>query len=71
MPAIRDEDGKAVRVGDRLLSSYGIPPVKITGEVVKRRGRLMVLTPGHNPSEITLREFVKALGTFWIIESKE
>lgn len=69
MAAIRDEDGRAVRIGDKLISSYGIPPREIIGTVVKRRGRLTVLTPGHNPAEVSLREFVEALPSFWIQQS--
>lgn len=62
---IKDADGRPVKVGDRLRSSYGIPPRTIVGKVVKRNGRLIVLTPGHNPAELPLREFAEALGQFW------
>lgn len=63
---IRDDDGDIVRAGDRLRSSYGIPPRRIEGVVVERNGRLVVLTPGHSPAECTLREFAEHLGNFWI-----
>lgn len=63
-----DRYGAQVKPGDVLESSYGIPPVKIVGNVIHRAGELWVLTPGHNPSEIKLTAFKRHLGEFEIIK---
>lgn len=67
---VKDEDGRVVKVGDKLRSYYGIPPVRIDGEVIKRNGRLIVLTPGHDPAEVTLREFADCLGCFYVMDAE-
>lgn len=67
----RDSDGKRIRSGMHLVSSYGIPPVRIVGEVALRGRRLWVLTPGHNPSETSLQEFLDCLGDCWILAPEE
>ncbi len=61
---MKDEYGIKVKVGDVLSSAYGIPGRRILGTVIERDGVLWVLTPGHNPSECTLRQFKKHLGEF-------
>lgn len=67
MANVKDSDGNLVKEGDRVFSSYGIPPLRIEGEVVDRGGVLWVLTPGHSPPEITLKRFKEYLGPFWRI----
>lgn len=60
-----DSDGQMVGAGDRIFSSYGIPSLRIEGEIVDRDGVLWVLTPNANPKFCTLSEFKEALGEFW------
>lgn len=67
----RDDDGTRIRAGMHLRSSYGIPPVRIVGEVVYRGTRLWVLTPGHNPPEISLAQFMECLGNVWAMSPEE
>jgi hypothetical protein len=60
-----DSDGVTVREGDYIHSSYGIPPIKIIGEIAVVDGALWVLTPGHEPTSCTLALFKEHLGEFW------
>ena len=62
---MKDSDNNTVKAGDTIVSSYGIPPVKIEGKIIRRNGRLWVLTPGHSPSECSLARFKEYLGEFW------
>ena len=62
---MRDRDSKVIREGDTLSSCYGIPPTSIEA-TVKRieqygQGRLICLTPGHNPEQCTLAEFMESM----------
>lgn len=63
---ITDSDGKLVKAGMFVRTSYGIPPIKLRGEVVRQNGRLWVLTPGHKPERCSLVKFKEYLGEFWI-----
>ena len=58
-----DRDGKEIKEGDIIEGSYGIPGRTCSGKVINRDGTLWVLTPGHNPSECSLKDFMK-----WIVE---
>lgn len=60
-----DDDGQPVTVGNFINSTYGIPPVRIRGELVIKNKQLWVLTPGHSPAECSLAKFKKCLGPFW------
>ena len=60
-----DDDGEKVRAGDEVCFSYGIPPVHVTAPIVKRNGRLIALTPGHDPEEIALRNLRKHVGCWY------
>jgi hypothetical protein len=64
---MKDRYGKQVKPGDILESSYGIPPVKIIGNVIHRGDELWVLTPGHSPAECKLTAFKRHLGEFEIV----
>lgn len=66
-----DSDGNTVTEGDMIWSSYGIPPVKIEGGVIRVDGELVVLTPGHTPEMATLKEFSKHMGDWWKVEDDE
>ena len=68
MPTIspyHDDDG--VRITERMWVSfcYGIPPVYVQGEVVRINNRLVVLTPGHNPSQCRLSELRDCVGSYY------
>ena len=68
MRLVRDEDDRIVKAGDVLVSSYGIPPRRLEGQVIERKGKLIVLTPDSNPKECTLHAFQRHLGTFYVRE---
>lgn len=63
---IKDEDGTEVVAGCVIHFSYGIPPVAVRANVIERGGRLIALTPGHNPTECGVASLRKHVGTFWI-----
>lgn len=56
---MRDLNGEIIREGDTVSFCYGIPPIGVTGPVVKIGKRLWIRTPGHNPDKILLSEAVK------------
>ena len=60
-----DDDGVPVRAGDIVRFNYGIPPVVVDAQIVKRHGRLIALTPGHNPAECNLRTLRKYVGNWY------
>ncbi len=48
---MKDSDGNIIHAGDKIVFSYGIPPL--------RDGKLIALTAGHTPKEIELEELKK------------
>lgn len=68
MKAIKDSDGKPVTAGDTVVFSYGIPPVPVRAAVVERDGKLIALTPGHNPKECRVDSLMRHVGDFWIVK---
>ncbi|KSV95427.1 hypothetical protein [Sinorhizobium sp. GL28] len=62
---IHDEDGKAVKAGDRITFSYGIPGVRVEAPIVEIRGELFAMTPGHTPDRCKLKDLRKHVGEFW------
>lgn len=64
-----DSDGHRTYAGDTILFSYGIPPVRVTAEIVNRNGKLVALTPGHSPSSCTLSRLKSCVGEWWKIKS--
>lgn len=54
MKTIKDDFGEIINPGDFISFSYGIPPVDVKAEIINRDGKLIALTPGHNPSEASL-----------------
>ena len=62
---LRDDDGKRVTAGDSVRFSYGIPPVPVVAKIVTCDGRLIALTPGHNPPECNLRTLRRAVGSWY------
>lgn len=66
--AIRDSNGELVREGDVVTFSFGIPPKGVRAEVIRRDGKLIALTPGHNPKECALDELKGHVGSFYLEE---
>lgn len=64
---VLDDDGVEVTPGCVLHFSYGIPPVSVRAEVVERNGRLVALTPGHNPSSCGVASLRRHVGNFWVV----
>lgn len=61
----RDSDGRIVRAGHKVYTSYGIPPVRMEAKLVDIGGKLWALTPGHNPAQCTLAELRECCFEFW------
>lgn len=66
MRAVKDSDGTPVKDSDVVLFSYGIPPVYVRAPVIERDGRLIALTPTHNPEECPVSQLKRHVGDFWI-----
>lgn len=60
-----DEDGNPVGDGDAISFSYGIPPVRVSGQVGWLNGELWVFTPGHNPTRCKMTELREYVGCFY------
>lgn len=66
-----DENGELVQAGDWIRFSYGIPPVCVEARIIERDGRLIALTPGHNPAESSLRSLKNHVGFFTKISGRD
>jgi hypothetical protein len=64
----KDSDGRWVKAWDMIRFAYGIPPVIVRATVVERDGKLIALTPGHNPAECELRKIKQYVGAFYRID---
>ena len=60
-----DDDGLPVAAGDTVRFNYGIPPVPVMAKIVKRHGRLIALTPTHNPKEVNVCSLRKHVGSWY------
>ena len=67
---MKDSDGNIVKAGDTIYFSYGIPPIRVNAPVIKEKGKLVALTPKHNPEKCTLIELKECVGQFWKVEQK-
>ena len=65
---IIDDDDHEIKAGDRVSFSYGIPPVYVEGEVIRKSGRLVVLTPGHKPESCAMYRLRDCVGGFYKIK---
>ena len=63
-----DDDGKPIREGDKIKSSFGIPTIQIIADVVIEDGVFMAINPTAYPKRISLEDFIKHLGQVWIVE---
>jgi len=68
---ITDDDGKVISAGDWIHFGYGTPGVGVIAEVVDRDGALIVLTPGHKPTECRLDKLRGHVGNFWKIKQAD
>jgi hypothetical protein len=60
-----DADGDVVVAGDWIEFSYGIPPIGVMAEVVQRGGKLVALTPDHEPTVCSLDYLRKSVGEWY------
>jgi transcriptional regulator with XRE-family HTH domain len=67
---VLDSDGVEVTSGCTVAFSYGIPPRGVSAPVVSRKGKLIAITEGHNPSECPVSELREHVGCFHVIEPK-
>ena len=64
----RDDDGKLVGDGDRIVFSYGTPPVQVNALVVGCPcgcKQLLVVTGEHRPHCVRLRNLRQYVGAWW------
>lgn len=71
MARLKDCDGKPVTDGCTIAFSYGTPQIGVRAKVIKRRGRYIALTPGHNPDECPVRELEEHVGGFWVVDENQ
>lgn len=50
-----DDVGAETTEGDKVQFTFGIPPVNVVGDVIRRGENLIVLTPNYSPKECDLR----------------
>lgn len=64
---ILDDDGVEVVAGCTVHFGYGTPGVAVRAKVIDRDGRLIALTPGHNPTECPVDHLARNVGNFWVV----
>ena len=52
-----------------LHFAYGIPPVPVRAEIVERKGRLVALTPGHDPGSAPVSAIVRDFNCYVVRRS--
>jgi hypothetical protein len=63
---MRDDDGIAVRAGDWITFSYGIPPVRVDAKVSTQKGRLVFTVLGpHRPRQGELLSLRRHVGSWY------
>ncbi len=68
IPQLLDDDGVAVKEGDRVSFSYGIPPMRVEGPVIELDGILWVKTPEHQPTSCRLDQLREFVGGFFKVQ---
>ncbi len=63
---LTDDYGREVKAGDMIAFTYGVPLVGVVASVIERGGRLIALTPGHNPCECRVDRLRYHVGEFHI-----
>jgi len=61
-----DSEGTEIKAGTTVRFSYGIPPVGVKAKIVRRGGRLVVLTPGHNPASAPVHILKRSVGDVYV-----
>ena len=61
-----DSYGVRIRKGAVVHFSYGIPPIGVDAKIVQRDGKLVALTPGHNPDHCALRSLKRFVGDIYV-----
>ena len=61
-----DTNKKQIRAGMTVLFSFGIPPINVRAKIIKRGGKLIALTPGHNPPECPVHSLKRHVGYLYI-----
>ena len=64
-----DDDGIEITAGCVLHFAYGIPPVPVRAEIVERKGRLVALTPGHDPGSAPVSAIVRDFNCYVVRRS--
>lgn len=64
-----DSEHQQVKAGCWVNFSYGIPPVIVHAKVVLRAGKLIALTPGHNPKEMPVSQLKRHVGYVIIVSA--
>ena len=67
---LRDDDGIAVGAGGIVRFNYGIPPVTVDAQIIRRGKSLIALTPGHGQDEVNLRSLRRYVGNWYVISRK-
>lgn len=58
----KDRNGDYISEGDRLIGSYGIPPITVNGNVIRENKRLWFKAKGnHKPKYCRLKEALDCL----------
>lgn len=65
----KDEDGKAICVGDTIHFSYGIPPAGVDAPIISVDGEFFAITEGHNPPRSLLSELAEHVGQYWLVDN--
>ena len=65
---MRDSDRRAVKAGDVIQFCYGIPPVRVFAKLIEEGGKIVALTPGHNPESETLKNVRKFCEHFYKVD---
>lgn len=70
MTYLLDDDRCRVTAGDTVLFTYGIPPIVVRARIRHIDGVLWVMTPGHRPDSVRLRELRSMVGGFYKVCEK-
>ncbi len=61
---MKDSDGRPLKLGDKIVFSFGIPPTQVIGPIEEIDGKVYVMTKEHKPDKCLLSELEKHVGHF-------